>query len=67
MHESSKFGLIREDGSPWSVRDAAMYLQISSRHLFRLIGANRIKSIYIGRRVFLSDLEVKRIASEGVK
>ena len=58
---------VRETGSPWPLSEAASYLRISTRHLLRLIGDGRIKSIRIGRRAFVSDPEVTRISVEGVK
>jgi excisionase family DNA binding protein len=53
-------------GSPWALRDAAKWLGISERHLRRLIDLGKVKSISLGRRVFISAAELRRIAAEGV-
>ena len=57
--------LTRPPGSPWPVTEAAKFLSVSKRHLFRQIDANRVKTILIGRRRLIPDAEVQRIASEG--
>lgn len=56
----------RQPGAPWSLRDAAEFLGISPRHLARLIDTAAVKSIKIGRRVFVADAEVRRVAEHGV-
>lgn len=50
-------------GAPWSLQDAAVYLSISERHLTRLCDDETIRSFRLGRRRFLSDAEVQRIAA----
>lgn len=55
----------RAPGSPWPIADAAQFLNVSTRHLHRLIDANKVRSIRIGRRRLLPDSEIQRLASEG--
>lgn len=55
----------RPPGSPWPVADAARFLSVSERHLFRQIDAGRVKSILIGRRRLIADAEVRRLAADG--
>jgi excisionase family DNA binding protein len=55
----------REPGRPWPIAEAAEYLCISERHLARLGKAGKVKLLYFGRRVLVSDAEVKRLATEG--
>jgi excisionase family DNA binding protein len=55
----------RPAGAPWTIRDAAAYLGVSARHLARLIEMDRIRAIRIGRRVMISDAELRRVAQEG--
>jgi excisionase family DNA binding protein len=57
---------VRPAGAPWPVRDAAGYLSVSERHLWRLIDAGRVRAIRLGRRVLLPASEVERLAREGV-
>lgn len=54
-----------ESGSPWSIPDAAEFLGISPRHLYRLLDANKVKSVRLGRRRLIPDHEVQRLAREG--
>jgi excisionase family DNA binding protein len=56
----------RVDGSPWSLVDAAEYLHVSSAHLRRLVDAGKVRSIRLGRRVLIPDVELRRVAAEGV-
>jgi excisionase family DNA binding protein len=53
-------------GSPWPLIEAARFLGISHRHLVRLIDGGKIQPIRLGRRVLLSDAEVRRIATQGI-
>lgn len=53
-------------GSPWHLLDASRFLGVSHRHLVRLIDAGKVKTIRFGRRVFLTDAEVKRLATKGI-
>jgi excisionase family DNA binding protein len=53
------------DDSPWPIPDAAKFLRVSPRHLTRLITADRVKSITIGRRRLIPAAEVRRIADQG--
>lgn len=55
----------RAPGAPWPIADAAQYLCVSARHLQRLIDANKVRSIRLGRRRLLPDDEVARLAREG--
>jgi excisionase family DNA binding protein len=50
---------------PWPIPDAARFLRVSQRHLTRLITADRVKSITIGRRRLIPAAEVRRIADQG--
>lgn len=56
---------IRPPGSPWPIPDAAAFLAISDRHLWRLIDGGRVRAIRIGRRVLVPDAEMQRLAREG--
>jgi hypothetical protein len=58
-------GTARQPGAPWSLRDASEYLQVSPRHLARLVASEAIKSFKIGRRVFIADAELRRVAEHG--
>ena len=53
-------------GQPWELEGAARFLRISSRHLRRLIDLGKVKCIRLGRRKFIPDGEVVRLANEGV-
>lgn len=55
----------RAQGSPWPIADAAKFLHVSTRHLHRLIDANKIRTIRLGRRRLLPDSEIQRLAREG--
>jgi excisionase family DNA binding protein len=52
----------RSPGKPWSVADAAEFLGISSRTLWRLIDTRDVKVTRLGRRVLVPDSEVRRMA-----
>lgn len=52
-------------GAPWPLDAAAVYLQVSRRHLTRLTDLGRIRTVRLGRRVFIPDDEVQRVAREG--
>lgn len=51
-------------GKPWGVPQAAEFLGISSRTLWRLIDARDVKVTRLGRRVLVPDSEVRRLAGE---
>jgi excisionase family DNA binding protein len=55
----------RPAGAPWSIPEAAAYLTISPRHLLRLLDANRVKSVRLGRRRLIPAAEVERLAQKG--
>ena len=55
----------REPGAPWAIPDAAKFLSVSERHLYRLLDANKVRSVRIGRRRLLPDAEVRRLAHDG--
>lgn len=55
----------RHPGEPWEITEAARHLHISDRHLRRLIGIGRVKSIRLGRRIMIADDELRRVAREG--
>ena len=54
-----------ESGAPWSIPDAAGFLRISPRHLYRLLDANKVRSVRLGRRRLIPGHEVQRLAREG--
>ncbi len=54
------------DGAPWRVQDAAEYLRVSSKHLRKLVAGGKVRSIRLGRRVLIPDVELRRVAAEGV-
>ena len=55
----------RAPGSPWSIQDAAEFLHVSTRHIHRLLDANKVRSLRLGRRRLIPDAEVQRLAREG--
>jgi excisionase family DNA binding protein len=55
----------RPCGKPWAVGEAAGFLGISPRTLWRLIDAGDVKVTRVGRRVLVPDNEVRRLAGEG--
>jgi excisionase family DNA binding protein len=55
--------LARTPGQPWSMSDAAAFLGVSRRHLEQLADAKTIATYKLGRRRFMTDAEVRRIAS----
>ena len=55
--------LPRPEGGPWSIRDASRHLGVSERHLARMIALKSISSFQIGRRRFIADAELRRLAS----
>jgi excisionase family DNA binding protein len=57
---------VRSPGSPWPIAEAAAYLSVSARHLHRLIDAEKVRSILLGRRRLIPDAEVRRLAVEGL-
>lgn len=56
---------VRPPGSPWSINDAARFLHVSTRHLHRLLDVNKVRSLRLGRRRLIPDVEVQRLAREG--
>ena len=52
----------RTHGGPWSIPDAAEFLGVSERHLYRQLDANKVRSVRIGRRRLIPDAEVQRLA-----
>lgn len=58
-------GTARPPGAPWAIPDAAAFLAVSERHLSRLLTANRVRSVRLGRRRLIPDDEVRRLAREG--
>ncbi len=55
----------REAGAPWPILTAARHLGISDKHLRRLIDAGAVRVIRFGRRVFVPDAELRRLAEDG--
>jgi excisionase family DNA binding protein len=55
----------RAPGGPWSVPDAAAFLGVSERHVYRLLDAGKVRSVRIGRRRLVPDAEVRRLAAHG--
>jgi excisionase family DNA binding protein len=55
--------LPRAAGKPWSVPEAAGFLGISARTLWRLIDAGEVKVVRIGRRVLVPDAAVRQLAA----
>lgn len=55
----------RTPGGPWSIPDAARFLTVSERHLYRLLDANKVRSVRLGRRRLIPDAEVQRLAGHG--
>jgi excisionase family DNA binding protein len=57
----------RAAGKPWNVPDAAGFLGISPRTLWRLIDAGEVKVTRLGRRVLVPDAIVRNLAAGEVK
>lgn len=55
----------RPPGAPWPIPDAARYLGVSDRHLYRLAERDLIVLIRLGRRRLMPAEEVDRLAREG--
>jgi excisionase family DNA binding protein len=55
----------RAAGKPWSVAEAAQFLGVSERSIWRLIDAKEVNVSRLGRRVLLPDAVVRRWAGEG--
>jgi excisionase family DNA binding protein len=55
----------RTSGSPWSIPEAAAFLTVSQRHLYRLLDARKARSVRLGRRRLIPDDEVRRLARDG--
>jgi excisionase family DNA binding protein len=55
----------RPAGSPWPLPDAARFLTVSERHLYRLIDMGKVRSVRLGRRRLIPDDEVRRLARDG--
>jgi excisionase family DNA binding protein len=55
----------RTPGSPWPIPEAAAFLTVSERHLYRLLDARKVRSVRLGRRRLIPDDEVRRLAREG--
>ena len=64
MTNAVQSGPSRLAGKPWAVSDAAEFLGISTRTLWRLIDARDVKVTRLGRRVLVPDSEVRRMAGE---
>lgn len=54
-----------DPGAPWPIDEAAAFLRISERHLYRLIDGGKARSFKLGRRRLIADVEVQRLAREG--
>ena len=55
----------RTPGQPWTLREAADFLQVSDRTIARLIEAGKVKATRLGLgrgRVLIPDAEIRRIA-----
>ena len=55
----------RPAGVPWSYRDAAEALGVCEATVARAARSGRVASIRVGRRVFLTDAELRRLQREG--
>ena len=55
----------RPPGAPWAIAAAAAFLGVSERHLHRLLDADKVKSVRIGRRRVIPAAEVERLAQKG--
>lgn len=55
----------RRPGSPWSIAEAAEHLGLCRATVERAARANRIKATRFGRRVVISDDELRRVVAEG--
>ena len=64
MHTTAKT-TTRKPGSPWAVADAAEFLTVSTRLIWKLIDAGELKSFKLGGRRLIPDAEVQRLATKG--
>lgn len=55
----------RPAGAPWPIPEAAAFLAVSERHLYRLIDARKLTAVRLGRRRLVPDAEVQRLARAG--
>lgn len=55
----------RSAGKPWGLDEAAPFLGLCRATVERAARSNRFRSYKVGRRVFIADEEMRRIASEG--
>jgi hypothetical protein len=55
----------RLPGQPWNMREAAKFLGISARTLEQLAKVGTVKTYHLGSRRFVTDAEVRRVASGG--
>ena len=51
---------------PWTTKDAAAFLDIGERTIFRWIKSGRIRSIKIGAKLRIPDSVVRDIAERGL-
>jgi excisionase family DNA binding protein len=65
MTSPNASGVSRPPGAPWSIAEAAVFLRVSQRHLHRLLCANKLKSLRIGRRRLIPASEIDRLAQKG--
>ena len=55
----------RQPGSPWTIAEAATFLKVCRATVERACRAKRIRATRFGRRVAISDDELRRVVAEG--
>lgn len=55
-----------ESRQPWPLLEAARYLRVSVSTLKRAEKTGTLRMVRIGKRVFLTDEELRRVAREGM-
>lgn len=56
----------RVEGQPWELEAAAKFLGVHKRTLTRAADTGKVKLIRFGRKVMLSDAELRRLAVTGL-
>lgn len=54
----------RPAGKPWCVTEAAEFLGVSARTLWRMIDSQKVRVARVARRVLIPDQELRRLAGE---
>ena len=50
---------------PWKLAEASDHLKVSTKHLRRLIKSGRLSAFRIGKLIYISDTEMRRLSGIG--